>query len=137
MDEGTDAREILENKTFPLRRGYIGVVNRSQKNINEKKDITASLQAERDFFKNHKNYRHLADRMGTPHLQRMLNKQLTEHIREKLPALRDELNKRMVSMEKEVKEFDNVQSDDPETMKSIMQRCVYLIGDFAKINYLK
>ena len=31
MDEGTDAREVLENKTLPLRRGYVGVVNRSQK----------------------------------------------------------------------------------------------------------
>ena len=28
MDEGTDAREILENKLLPLRRGYVGVVNR-------------------------------------------------------------------------------------------------------------
>lgn len=31
MDEGTDAKDILENKLLPLRRGYIGVVNRSQK----------------------------------------------------------------------------------------------------------
>ena len=34
MDDGTDARDILENKTLPLRRGYVGVVNRSQKDIN-------------------------------------------------------------------------------------------------------
>ncbi|VDO48246.1 unnamed protein product, partial [Brugia timori] len=33
MDEGTDARDILENRLFPLRRGYIGVVNRGQKDI--------------------------------------------------------------------------------------------------------
>ena len=31
MDEGTDAKDILENKLLPLRRGYVGVVNRSQK----------------------------------------------------------------------------------------------------------
>ena len=31
MDEGTDARDVLENKLLPLRRGYVGVVNRSQK----------------------------------------------------------------------------------------------------------
>ena len=24
MDQGTDARDILENKLLPLRRGYIG-----------------------------------------------------------------------------------------------------------------
>jgi len=33
MDEGTDAREILENKLVPMRRGFVGVVNRSQKDI--------------------------------------------------------------------------------------------------------
>lgn len=31
MDDGTDARDVLENKLLPLRRGYVGVVNRSQK----------------------------------------------------------------------------------------------------------
>lgn len=50
MDEGTDARDILENKLLPLRRGYIGVVNRSQKDIEGRKDINAALSAERKFF---------------------------------------------------------------------------------------
>ena len=39
MDQGTDARDILENRLMPLRRGYIGVVNRSQKDIDGRKDI--------------------------------------------------------------------------------------------------
>lgn len=50
MDDGTDARDILENKLLPLRRGYIGVVNRSQKDIDGRKDINAALAAERKFF---------------------------------------------------------------------------------------
>lgn len=50
MDEGTDARDVLENKLLPLRRGYIGVVNRSQKDIDGRKDIAAALGAERKFF---------------------------------------------------------------------------------------
>lgn len=106
MDEGTDARDILENKLLPLRRGetypppkknifilksmvknchfinklhtsiflgYIGVVNRSQKDIDGKKDIGAALAAERKFFLSHPAYRHMAERMGTPHLQKTLN----------------------------------------------------------------
>ncbi|XP_053575375.1 dynamin-2 [Bombina bombina] len=76
MDEGTDARDILENKLLPLRRGYIGVVNRSQKDIDGKKDIRAALAAERKFFLSHPSYRHVADRMGTPHLQKTLNQVL-------------------------------------------------------------
>lgn len=50
MDEGTDARDVLENKLLPLRRGYIGVVNRSQKDIDGRKDIKVALAAERKFF---------------------------------------------------------------------------------------
>uniref|UniRef100_A0A671M316 dynamin GTPase n=1 Tax=Sinocyclocheilus anshuiensis TaxID=1608454 RepID=A0A671M316_9TELE len=73
MDEGTDAREILENKLLPLRRGYMGVVNRSQKDIGGKKDINAAMAAERKFFLSHSSYRHLANRMGTPFLQKTLN----------------------------------------------------------------
>lgn len=102
MDEGTDARDILENKLLPLRRGednthphthslalfwplewlcvcvcvclgYIGVVNRSQKDIDGRKDIRAALAAERKFFLSHPAYRHMAERMGTPHLQKALN----------------------------------------------------------------
>lgn len=105
MDEGTDARDVLENKLLPLRRGgvilllsllfpffssccvqlrpgsvpgYIGVVNRSQKDIDGKKDIKAALEAERKFFLSHPGYRHLADKMGTPRLQKVLNEVIRE-----------------------------------------------------------
>ena len=57
MDEGTDARDVLENRLLPLRRGYIGVVNRSQKDIEGRKDIRAALAAERKFFLSHPSYR--------------------------------------------------------------------------------
>lgn len=53
--------------------GYIGVVNRSQKDIDGRKDINAAMAAERKFFLSHPAYRHLADRMGTPYLQKVLN----------------------------------------------------------------
>ena len=91
MDEGTDARDVLENKLLPLRRGYVGVVNRSQKDIDGRKDIKVAVAAERKFFLGHPSYRHMAERMGTPYLQRVLNQQLTNHIRETLPGLRDRL----------------------------------------------
>ena len=57
MDHGTHAKDILENKLLPLRRGYVGVVNRSQRDIDQRKDITAALQAEKRFFLAHPAYR--------------------------------------------------------------------------------
>ena len=49
------------------------MVNRSQKDIDGKKDIGAAMAAERKFFLSHPSYRHIAERMGTPHLQKALN----------------------------------------------------------------
>ncbi|XP_030052893.1 dynamin-2 isoform X5 [Microcaecilia unicolor] len=133
MDEGTDARDILENKLLPLRRGYIGVVNRSQKDIDGKKDIRAAMAAERKFFLSHPAYRHLADRMGTPHLQKTLNQQLTNHIRETLPALRSKLQSQLLSLEKEVEEYKNFRPDDPARKTKALLQMVQQFGvDFEK-----
>ncbi|XP_015204535.1 dynamin-2 isoform X1 [Lepisosteus oculatus] len=133
MDEGTDARDILENKLLPLRRGYIGVVNRSQKDIDGKKDIKAALAAERKFFLSHPAYRHMADRMGTSHLQKTLNQQLTNHIRDTLPALRSKLQSQLLSLEKEVEEFKNFRPDDPTRKTKALLQMVQQFGvDFEK-----
>uniref|UniRef100_A0A3B4UUD8 Interferon-induced GTP-binding protein Mx n=1 Tax=Seriola dumerili TaxID=41447 RepID=A0A3B4UUD8_SERDU len=105
MDEGTDAREILENRLLPLRRGYIGVVNRSQKDIDGKKDIKAALLAEKKFFLSHPAYKHMAENMGTPYLQRTLNQQLTNHIRETLPAFSCHLQSQFLALNKEAEEY--------------------------------
>ncbi|ESP04840.1 hypothetical protein LOTGIDRAFT_229950 [Lottia gigantea] len=131
MDQGTDARDILENRLLPLRRGYIGVVNRSQRDIEGKKDIRAALAAERKFFLSHPSYRHMADRMGTPYLQKVLNQQLTNHIRETLPNLRNRLQTQLLSMEKEVEEYKNFRPDDPaRKTKAMMQMIQSFGGDF-------
>ncbi|XP_023586399.1 dynamin-1 isoform X9 [Trichechus manatus latirostris] len=133
MDEGTDARDVLENKLLPLRRGYIGVVNRSQKDIDGKKDITAALAAERKFFLSHPSYRHLADRMGTPYLQKILNQQLTNHIRDTLPGLRNKLQSQLLSIEKEVDEYKNFRPDDPaRKTKALLQMVQQFAVDFEK-----
>uniref|UniRef100_A0A665WEN4 Interferon-induced GTP-binding protein Mx n=1 Tax=Echeneis naucrates TaxID=173247 RepID=A0A665WEN4_ECHNA len=133
MDEGTDARDILENKLLPLRRGYIGVVNRSQKDIDGKKDIRAALAAERKFFLSHPAYRHIAERMGTPHLQKTLNQQLTNHIRDTLPGLRSKLQSQLLSLEKEVEEYKNFRPDDPARKTKALLQMVQQFGvDFEK-----
>ncbi|KAF8381302.1 dyn-1 [Pristionchus pacificus] len=133
MDEGTDAREILENRLFTLRRGYVGVVNRGQKDINSRKDIRAQLDAERKFFLSHPSYRHMADKMGTQHLQQTLNLQLTNHIRDTLPGLRDSLQKKMFSMEKDVAEFKNFQPNDPSRKaKALMQMVQQFTADIER-----
>ncbi|XP_041912976.1 dynamin 3a isoform X5 [Alosa sapidissima] len=133
MDEGTDARAILENRLLPLRRGYIGVVNRSQKDIDGKKDIKVALAAERRFFLSHPAYKHLAHVMGTPYLQQVLNQQLTNHIRETLPAFRSKLQGQLLTLDKEAEEYRQYRPDDPSRKTKAMLQLVQHFGqDFEK-----
>lgn len=120
MDEGTDARDIFEGKLLPLRRGYIGVVNRSQKDIDNNKDIAATLDAERAFFNAHNYYQHIAERLGTPFLQKKLNIQLKEHISKKMQQLQDTTRKQMVSLEKEIGNYKHLHPAEPSSVKAVM-----------------
>ncbi|KAM9459862.1 dynamin-3-like [Salvelinus alpinus] len=133
MDEGTDAREVLENKLLPLRRGYIGVVNRSQKDIDGKKDIKMAMAAERKFFLTHPAYRHMAEKMGTPCLQKVLNQQLTNHIRDTLPEFRSKLQTQLLSLDKEAEEYRGYRPDDPgRKTKQLLQMVQQFSVDFEK-----
>ncbi|XP_047192535.1 dynamin 3a isoform X6 [Scophthalmus maximus] len=134
MDEGTDARHILENRLLPLRRGYIGVVNRSQKDIDGKKDIKAALLAEEKFFLSHPAYKHMAERVGTPYLQRTLNQQLTNHIRDTLPAFRSHLQSQLLALNKEAVEYRQYSPDDPaHRTKTLLQLVQRWAVDFEKV----
>ncbi|KJE93251.1 dynamin 1 [Capsaspora owczarzaki ATCC 30864] len=133
MDEGTDAREVLENKLIPLRRGFIGVVNRSQKDIDGRKDIKAAMSAELRFFSTHPAYRDLANKNGTMYLQRVLNQQLTNHIRDTLPDLKKKLQNQLNLLEKDVAQMKNMKADDPALRTKVMLQMVQTFGeDFEK-----
>ncbi|KAJ5775085.1 uncharacterized protein N7511_000096 [Penicillium nucicola] len=88
MDDGTDVVDILAGRIIPLRLGYVPVVNRGQRDIENKKPIAAALENEKNFFENHKAYRNKASYCGTPYLARKLNLILMMHIKQTLPDIK-------------------------------------------------
>ncbi|CAN1281817.1 Dynamin-related protein 3B, partial [Linum perenne] len=72
MDRGTDAHNLLLGKVIPLRLGYVGVVNRSQEDINLNRSIKSALAAEEKFFRSHPVYSTVADRCGVPQLAKKM-----------------------------------------------------------------
>jgi replication fork clamp-binding protein CrfC len=73
MDAGTNALDVLTGRVYPLKLGFIGVVNRSQQDINTEKPMKDALQSETEFFKTHPAYRNIAHKNGTKYLARTLN----------------------------------------------------------------
>jgi dynamin 1-like protein len=73
MDAGTNALDILSGRSYPLKLGFIGVVNRSQQDILTNKSMNKALEAENEFFQQHPAYRSVAFRCGTQYLAKQLN----------------------------------------------------------------
>uniref|UniRef100_A0A8C3A8C6 Dynamin-1-like protein n=1 Tax=Cyclopterus lumpus TaxID=8103 RepID=A0A8C3A8C6_CYCLU len=86
MDAGTDALEVLLGRVIPVRLGIIGVVNRSQHDINTQKSLVDSTRDEQAFLQRH--YPSLASRAGSRYLAKTLSRLLMHHIRDCLPQLK-------------------------------------------------
>ena len=73
--------------------------------------------------------RDLSDRMGTPYLQMTLNKELSRHIQETLPVIRNSLRTKMLELKKELSAMEDLSS--PAAMRNILlkyisiRKCTY------------
>ncbi|CAH0476525.1 unnamed protein product [Peronospora belbahrii] len=105
MDAGTDAMDMLQGRVIPLKRGYVGVVNRSQADINAQLSIRDSLRKEQTFFKTHPAYRAIASRMGTQYLSKTLNTILMHHIRDCLPDIKSKISTMVNDLDQELGEM--------------------------------
>jgi len=104
MDKGTHAGEILQNRTVPLRLGYVAIINRSQKDIQDKKTISKHLEQEQVFFESHPVYCEMPN-CGTASLAKKLNRVLVDHIAATLPDLRTRISTQLKEVQEETKEF--------------------------------
>ncbi|CAO3625316.1 unnamed protein product [Mucor hiemalis] len=105
MDAGTNALDILSGRSYPLKLGFIGVVNRSQQDILTNKPMSTALEAENEFFSQHPAYRSVAARCGTQYLSKQLNTILLAHIKEKLPELRTKLSSLISQTQQELIQY--------------------------------
>lgn len=102
MDKGTDALDMLMGRVIPLKLGFIGVVNRSQQDIMQRKPIRDALKHETEYFSTHPTYRGVASRCGTLFLAKTLNRILVQHIRDVLPELKLKVNKMLSEAQTEM-----------------------------------
>ena len=120
MDHGTNAMDILSGRVYPLKLGFIGVVNRSQQDIQSGKSLSDALRAESDFFRHNPAYRNMANRCGTHFLAKTLNTTLMSHIRDRLPDIKARLNTLMGQTQQELASYGNKQFSGKEHRGSLI-----------------
>ncbi|TYJ40052.1 hypothetical protein E1A91_A04G113400v1, partial [Gossypium mustelinum] len=89
-------------KSYRLKFPWVGVLNRSQANINKNVDMIAARRREREYFSTTREYRHLAHRMGSEHLAKMLSKHLETVIKSRIPGIQSLINKTIAELETEL-----------------------------------
>ena len=120
MDHGTNALDILSGRVYPLKLGFIGVVNRSQQDIQGNKSLAEALKSEAEFFRHHPAYRNMANRCGTQYLAKSLNTTLMTHIRERLPDIKARLNTLMGQTQQELASYGSEQFSGKEHRGSLI-----------------
>eukprot|EP01029_Cantina_marsupialis_P002889 TRINITY_DN127720_c0_g1_i2.p1 TRINITY_DN127720_c0_g1~~TRINITY_DN127720_c0_g1_i2.p1 ORF type:complete len:809 (-),score=292.24 TRINITY_DN127720_c0_g1_i2:418-2844(-) len=122
MDEGTDAMDILEGQVFPLKLGYIPVVNRSQKDINDNKSIDDARNKEMEYFRRHTSYRRIQSDCGTQFLCKKLTRILVNKIQSELPTMFSQVNSLLQQKRDELKKMGD--ATDPNAKRKILSQAI-------------
>lgn len=120
MDAGTDAIDILCGRVIPIKLGIIGVVNRSQQDIIDNKNIEDQLKDEAAYLQ--RKYPTLATRNGTPYLAKTLNRLLMHHIRDCLPELKTRVNVMASQFQSLLNSYGEDVTDKSQTLLQIITK---------------
>uniref|UniRef100_A0AC35GB19 Dynamin-1-like protein n=1 Tax=Panagrolaimus sp. PS1159 TaxID=55785 RepID=A0AC35GB19_9BILA len=124
MDKGTDATKTLTGELIPVKLGIIGVVGRSQADIEAGKTVKECLNDEVEFLK--MKYPTLARENGIPWLIKTLNELLLEYIRKTVPDQKIQIAKMTSDYEAILKKLG-----DPIEESEKDSKLLRVIGDFV------
>jgi len=101
MDPGTNCRDVLDGHALNLRNGWIGVVNRGQRDIDSRMSMTDARRKELEFFETSSEYKGLSN-VGTGYLSTDLSEKLISSVRRQLPNISGFLSKSIMDLHKEL-----------------------------------
>uniref|UniRef100_A0A096LXI3 Interferon-induced GTP-binding protein Mx n=1 Tax=Poecilia formosa TaxID=48698 RepID=A0A096LXI3_POEFO len=125
VDKGTEETvvEIVNNEVIQLKKGYMIVKCRGQKEITEKVSLTEAIEREKEFFKNHPYFHTLYNKeLATiPILAEKLTIELVHHIEKSLPRLEEQIDEKLKQTQMELDRYGNGPPSDAA------ERLVFLI----------
>lgn len=124
MDKGTNALDVLEGRAYRLQHPWVGIVNRSQADINKNVDMIIARRKEQEFFDSSPEYSHLASRMGSEYLAKLLSQHLEAAIRSRIPSITSLINKTIDELESEMDHLGRpIASDAGAQLYLILELC--------------
>ncbi|KAL6970010.1 Phragmoplastin drp1c [Sarracenia purpurea var. burkii] len=124
MDKGTNALDVLEGRAYRLQHPWVGIVNRSQADINKNVDMIAARRKEQEYFESSPEYGHLAHKMGAEYLAKLLSKHLEIVIRQRIPSIIALINKTIDELNAELDRIGRpIGVDGGAQLYTILEMC--------------
>lgn len=124
MDKGTNALDVLEGRSYRLQHPWVGIVNRSQADINRNVDMIAARRKEREYFETSPEYGHLASKMGSEYLAKLLSQHLELVIRQRIPSIIALINKTIDELNAELDRIGRpIAVDSGAQLYTILELC--------------
>ncbi|XWS22884.1 hypothetical protein CRYUN_Cryun29cG0074300 [Craigia yunnanensis] len=124
MDKGTNAVDVLEGRAYRLQHPWVGIVNRSQADINKNVDMIVARRKECEYFETSPDYGHLANKMGSEYLAKLLSKHLELVIRQRIPSIIALINKTIDELNAELDRIGRpIAADGGAQLYMILELC--------------
>lgn len=102
IEPGTNAIELIEGIKYHLELGYVGVICRSQQEINEGKTLEDQFNREIEFFSNNELYNKKTNLFGIGVLKDKLEVEFKNHIMNTMPSIYKEVEQKIANANKEL-----------------------------------
>ncbi|TRY85138.1 hypothetical protein DNTS_006337, partial [Danionella cerebrum] len=133
IDRGAemDVLNIVEGKVIPLSKGYIIVRCRGQSDINNRLPFEKAMEAEQNFFRKHPYFSSLLAE-GNASIQCLalkLTKELGDHIKKSLPTLTEQIQNKLLNVQRDLKNFDQGPPLSEELMGPFLSEIILMFSD--------
>uniref|UniRef100_A0A672LCT8 Interferon-induced GTP-binding protein Mx1-like n=1 Tax=Sinocyclocheilus grahami TaxID=75366 RepID=A0A672LCT8_SINGR len=136
IDRGAEIEvlNIVQGKVIPLSKGYIIVRCRGQSDINDRIPFDKAMEAELKFFRNHHYFSSLLDdgKASTQCLAAKLTKELADHIKKSLPSLTEQIQTRLLNVQRDLKSYEQGPPLEEEMMGPFLSEVRALRVDHHK-----
>ncbi|XP_028302201.1 interferon-induced GTP-binding protein Mx-like isoform X1 [Gouania willdenowi] len=138
VDKGTEETviEIVHNEIINLKKGYMIVKCRGQKEIAEKVSLSDAIQREKDFFARHANFSVLHEEgyATIPKLAEKLTLELVHHIESSLPRLEEQIEEKLAQTQAELDRYGSgPPTDKAERLAFLIDKITAFIQDVISL----
>ncbi|OXA40225.1 Dynamin-1-like protein [Folsomia candida] len=130
LDKADDLEDVLAGKKIPLKLGFVGVMNRSQQDLDNGVTADEILALERQLLQ--AKYTQIADRHGMPFLASRLNQILLSRIKKCFPALDAKIKDLFRKREQDLADLGEEATDKMST-KDKLKCLTTILNKFEKV----